>query len=69
MLNALTKERDNANWNSNSSSLDKDYPGSGTTIHLWDEHVRFLRGLSAYLSYGGVRSHNYLCPYSGTMKM
>ena len=68
MLNALTKERDNANWNSNSSSLDKDYPGSGTTIHLWDEHVRFLRGLPAYLCYGGGRSNSYHCPCSGTMK-
>ena len=68
MLNALTKEKDDKNWGSDSSGLGKDYPGSGATVQLWDEHARFLRGLPAYLCYGGRRSNDYHCPCSRTMK-
>ena len=33
-----------------------------------DEHVKFLSGLTAYLSYGGGRSNTYPCPCSGTTR-
>ena len=70
MLNALTKEKDNKNWddsNNSNSGKGKDYPGAGNTIQLWEEHVKFLGGLPVYLSYGGGISNKYHCPCSGFM--
>ena len=37
-------------------------------MQLWEEHVKFLGGLPAYLSYGGGRSNKYHCLCSGSMK-
>ena len=72
MLNALTKEKDNKNWddsNSNDSGKGEDYPGAGNTIQLREEHVKILGGLPYYLSYVGGRLNKYQCPYSGSMEL
>ena len=69
MQNALSKEKEDNDWDgSNSSSSGKDHPGGQTTIQLWDEHARFLRALPAYLCYGERRSNNYHCTCSGITK-